>query len=124
MQKLRQSAKSSFEPAVLPVSTASSFLPDATGPHRAFQGDEMDIGDVIWSQQEINRLSSEVSRLKAEVSHWKELVQVIFHFKQCLNQSIFLNQHSTVKILGSCMIFWVLHVFTLHLCITFCVYEC
>ncbi|XP_023691785.1 thyroid receptor-interacting protein 11 isoform X1 [Paramormyrops kingsleyae] len=75
MQKLRQSAKSSFEPAVLPVSTASSFLPDAAGPHRAFQGDEMDIGDVIWSQQEINRLSSEVSRLKAEVSHWKELVQ-------------------------------------------------
>ncbi|KAL4656205.1 thyroid receptor-interacting protein 11-like [Arapaima gigas] len=75
VQKLQRSTKASSEPAVLPVSTASSFLPQTSVPLEGFQGDEMDFGDVIWSQQEINRLSSEVSRLKAEVAHWRELSQ-------------------------------------------------
>ncbi|XP_029114207.1 thyroid receptor-interacting protein 11 [Scleropages formosus] len=75
VQKLQRSTKASLEPAVLPVSTASSYLPQISVPHEGFQSDEMDFGDVIWSQQEINRLSSEVSRLKAEVSHWRELSQ-------------------------------------------------
>ncbi|XP_056402695.1 thyroid receptor-interacting protein 11 isoform X2 [Hyla sarda] len=44
-------------------------------PLSSFQGDDMDFGDVIWSQQEINTLSGEVSRLKAEVSHWKHIAQ-------------------------------------------------
>uniref|UniRef100_A0A8D0H6D6 Thyroid hormone receptor interactor 11 n=1 Tax=Sphenodon punctatus TaxID=8508 RepID=A0A8D0H6D6_SPHPU len=35
----------------------------------------MDFGDVIWSQQEINRLSNEVSRLESEVDHWKQIAQ-------------------------------------------------
>ncbi|XP_062432548.1 thyroid receptor-interacting protein 11 isoform X2 [Rhea pennata] len=35
----------------------------------------MDFGDIIWSQQEINRLSNEVSRLESEVDHWKQIAQ-------------------------------------------------
>ncbi|XP_054054363.1 thyroid receptor-interacting protein 11 isoform X4 [Rissa tridactyla] len=33
----------------------------------------MDFGDIIWSQQEINRLSNDVSRLESEVDHWKQI---------------------------------------------------
>ncbi|XP_024130642.1 thyroid receptor-interacting protein 11 [Oryzias melastigma] len=87
LQKLQHSAQSaSAGPAVLPVSTASStgatssssssasaFL---TRPaHHGFHGDEVDISDVLWSQQEINRLSSEILRLEAEVSHWRRISQ-------------------------------------------------
>ncbi|KAG7274648.1 hypothetical protein CRUP_004572 [Coryphaenoides rupestris] len=39
-------------------------------------GDEMDLSDVLWSQQEINRLSTEVTRLEAELSHWRRVAQV------------------------------------------------
>ncbi|KAM3871463.1 thyroid receptor-interacting protein 11 [Diretmus argenteus] len=70
--------------AVIPVvttsstttsSSASSFLPRPSGSHEGFHGDEMDLSDVIWSQQEINRLSTEVMRLEAEVSHWRRISQ-------------------------------------------------
>ncbi|MBN3296084.1 TRIPB protein, partial [Amia calva] len=74
VQKLQMAAQSSGA-AVLPTTTtATSFLPSAA-PHSGFQGDEMDFGDIIWSQQEINRLSNEVSRLQSEVSHWRHLSQ-------------------------------------------------
>lgn len=36
----------------------------------------MDFADLIWSQQEINRLSNELLRLEAEVSHWKHFVKL------------------------------------------------
>lgn len=36
----------------------------------------MDLSDVLWSQQEINRLSTEVTRLEAEVAHWRRMSQV------------------------------------------------
>ncbi|KAJ7988761.1 hypothetical protein DPEC_G00312570 [Dallia pectoralis] len=85
VQKLQHSAQSTASnPAVLPVTTSSatttssSFLshPPGAALHHGFHGsDEMDFGDVIWSQQEINRLSSEVTRLEAEVSHWKRVSQ-------------------------------------------------
>ncbi|XP_030843782.1 thyroid receptor-interacting protein 11-like isoform X2 [Strongylocentrotus purpuratus] len=39
----------------------------------AIMADSHDFDDVIWSQQEINRLSNEVGRLRAECSHWKEM---------------------------------------------------
>ncbi|XP_071752193.2 thyroid receptor-interacting protein 11 isoform X2 [Centroberyx gerrardi] len=84
-QKLQQSAQSaSVGPAMLPVATtsttttsssASSFLSRPSGSHQGFHGDEMDLSDVIWSQQEINRLSTEVMRLEAEVSHWRRMSQ-------------------------------------------------
>lgn len=38
-------------------------------------GDDLDFADLIWSQQEMSRLSNEVLRLEAEVSHWKHLSQ-------------------------------------------------
>ena len=41
----------------------------------AFQNDDMDFADLIWSQQEINRLSNEVLRLEADVSHWRHFAQ-------------------------------------------------
>ncbi|XP_015246159.1 PREDICTED: thyroid receptor-interacting protein 11 [Cyprinodon variegatus] len=85
VQKLQQSAQSaSSSAAVLPVTTSSltatssspsTFLTRHTGSHHGFQGDEVDLSDVLWSQQEINRLSTEVMRLEAEVAHWRRISQ-------------------------------------------------
>lgn len=86
VQKLQRSAQSASDGlAVLPVTTASStttssssssFLSRHTASHQGFHGEEMDLSDVIWSQQEINRLSTEVMRLEAEVAHWRRMSQV------------------------------------------------
>lgn len=84
IQKLQHSAQSaSVSPSLLPVTTASTttsssstFLPRPIGSHQGFHGDEMDLSDVLWSQQEINRLSTEVTRLEAEVAHWRRMSQV------------------------------------------------
>uniref|UniRef100_A0A4W5M3J3 Thyroid hormone receptor interactor 11 n=1 Tax=Hucho hucho TaxID=62062 RepID=A0A4W5M3J3_9TELE len=85
VQKLQHSAQSATsDPAVLPVTTASttatssSYMSRPLGGalHQGFHGsDEMDFSDVIWSQQEINRLSTELMRLEAEVSHWRRVSQ-------------------------------------------------
>ncbi|XP_069567707.1 thyroid receptor-interacting protein 11 [Brachyistius frenatus] len=87
VHKLQQSAQSSsvVGAAVLPVTTASSstttsssassYLSRPSGSHQGFHGDEVDLSDVIWSQQEINRLSTEVMRLEGEVSHWRRMSQ-------------------------------------------------
>lgn len=84
VQKLQRSAQSAASgPAVLPVSTtsstttsSSSFLSRTSGSHQGFHGDEMDLSDVLWSQHEINRLSTEVTRLEAELAHWRRMSQV------------------------------------------------
>ncbi|KAM9777798.1 LOW QUALITY PROTEIN: thyroid receptor-interacting protein 11 [Neosynchiropus ocellatus] len=83
IQKLQRSAQSSsVSPALLPVTTSSStttsssaspFLTHPSGSHQGFHDDEVDLSDVIWSQQEINRLSTEVLRLEAEVAHWRRM---------------------------------------------------
>uniref|UniRef100_A0A3P9K1B9 Thyroid hormone receptor interactor 11 n=1 Tax=Oryzias latipes TaxID=8090 RepID=A0A3P9K1B9_ORYLA len=86
-EELHSAQSASAGPAVLPVSTASSaatsssssasaFLTRPVGSHHGFHGDEVDISDVLWSQQEINRLSSEILRLEAEASHWRRISQV------------------------------------------------
>uniref|UniRef100_A0A8C4GNQ4 Thyroid hormone receptor interactor 11 n=1 Tax=Dicentrarchus labrax TaxID=13489 RepID=A0A8C4GNQ4_DICLA len=85
VQKLQHSAQSaSVGTALLPITTtsstttsssASSFMSRPSGSHQGFHGDEMDLSDVIWSQQEINRLSTEVMRLEAEVAHWRRMSQ-------------------------------------------------
>ncbi|XP_028994653.1 thyroid receptor-interacting protein 11 isoform X2 [Betta splendens] len=85
VQKLQHSAQSaSAGPALLPVTTASSvttsssassFLSRPSASHQGFHGDEVDLSDVIWSQQEINRLSTEVTRLEAELAHWRRMSQ-------------------------------------------------
>ncbi|XP_059209076.1 thyroid receptor-interacting protein 11 [Centropristis striata] len=83
VQNLQQSAQSaSLGPAMLPITTSSStttsssaFLSRPSGSHQGFHGDEMDLSDVIWSQQEINRLSTEVVRLEGEVAHWRRMSQ-------------------------------------------------
>uniref|UniRef100_A0AAQ4P3S6 Thyroid hormone receptor interactor 11 n=1 Tax=Gasterosteus aculeatus aculeatus TaxID=481459 RepID=A0AAQ4P3S6_GASAC len=71
-------------PAMLPVTTSastatassvSSYMSRPSGSHQGFHGDEMDLSDVIWSQQEINRLSAEVMRLEAEAAHWRRMSQ-------------------------------------------------
>ncbi|KAM4542643.1 thyroid receptor-interacting protein 11 [Odontesthes bonariensis] len=85
VQNLQHSAQSaSVSPAVLPIATtsstttsssASTFLARPSGSHQGFHSDEVDISDVLWSQQEINRLSTEVMRLEAEVAHWRRVSQ-------------------------------------------------
>ncbi|KAK6304870.1 hypothetical protein J4Q44_G00254560, partial [Coregonus suidteri] len=88
VRKLQHSAQSvTSDPAVLPVTTtastttttSSSYMsrPPGAALHQGFHGssDEMDFSDVIWSQQEINRLSAELMRLEAEVSHWRSVSQ-------------------------------------------------
>lgn len=86
VQKLRLSARDdSFtvsDPAMLPVTTvatttsSSSFLSRPSPSHHGFHSDEVDLSDVLWSQQEINRLSHEVQRLEADLAHWRRVAQV------------------------------------------------
>ncbi|CAL8283781.1 unnamed protein product [Lota lota] len=61
--------------STVPTTTSSSFMPHTVGGHHGFHGDEMDLSDVMWSQQEINRLATEVTRLEAELSHWRRVAQ-------------------------------------------------
>ncbi|XP_005986650.1 thyroid receptor-interacting protein 11 isoform X2 [Latimeria chalumnae] len=77
LQKL-QTATQSVQSGVggmPPTSTSASFMAVSRPHPSGFQGDDMDFVDVISSQQEINRLSTEVSRLEAEVTHWKQIVE-------------------------------------------------
>ncbi|KAM4663529.1 thyroid receptor-interacting protein 11 [Discoglossus pictus] len=55
--------------------TSTPFMPSIRPLSSNFQEDDMDFGDAIWSQQEINNLSNEVSRLETEVGHWKQIAQ-------------------------------------------------
>ncbi|XP_076777498.1 thyroid receptor-interacting protein 11 isoform X5 [Arvicanthis niloticus] len=58
------------------ANASSSFSYGISHRVSPFHEDDMDFGDVISSQQEINRLSNEVSRLESELGHWKHIAQV------------------------------------------------
>ncbi|XP_047594326.1 thyroid receptor-interacting protein 11 isoform X3 [Lutra lutra] len=59
-----------------PAAPASSPFGYRVSQHASgFHDDDMDFGDIISSQQEINRLSNQVSRLESEVGHWRHIAQ-------------------------------------------------
>lgn len=96
MQKSQASAQLSS--VSLQAADSSAFMSSIQPPLSGFQGDEMDFGDVIWSQQEINTLSGEVSRLKAEVSHWKHIAQSSkFQGTQSADPSEICTLQNTIK---------------------------
>uniref|UniRef100_A0A8C3PLE1 Thyroid hormone receptor interactor 11 n=1 Tax=Calidris pygmaea TaxID=425635 RepID=A0A8C3PLE1_9CHAR len=74
LQKVQSAAQSAQSgAAVLPPTTTSASYVPVVRHSSGFEGDDMDFGDIIWSQQEINRLSNDVSRLESEVDHWKQI---------------------------------------------------
>uniref|UniRef100_A0A672JJL5 GRIP domain-containing protein n=1 Tax=Salarias fasciatus TaxID=181472 RepID=A0A672JJL5_SALFA len=109
VQKLQRSAQSaSSGPALLPVTTSSSssttatsssasFLSRPSGSLQGFHGDEADFSDVIWSQQEINRLSTELLRLEAEAAHWRRMSQAATSGGSSGDQGEILKLQQTIK---------------------------
>ncbi|NXI46077.1 TRIPB protein, partial [Galbula dea] len=114
LQKVQTAAQSAQLGAgvLLPAAASASYVP-AVGHSSGFEGDNVDLGDIIWSQQEINRLSNEVSTLESEVDHWKQIAlsskvqgtsdaeqseicklqNVVKELKQNLSQEIDEHQH-------------------------------
>lgn len=87
MQKLQSAAQSVNSGAGgVPATSASSSFSYGISHHASAFHDDMDFGDVISSQQEINRLSNEVSKLESEVGHWRHIAQVgkiFMSFENC-----------------------------------------
>ncbi|XP_054255995.1 thyroid receptor-interacting protein 11 [Indicator indicator] len=114
LQKVQTAAQSAqLGTDVLPPDTASASYVPVVRRSSGFEGDDMDFGDIIWSQQEINRLSNKVSTLESEVDHWKhvalsskaqrtndaeqseicKLQNIVKELKQNLSQEIDEHQH-------------------------------
>ncbi|XP_033734322.1 thyroid receptor-interacting protein 11-like isoform X2 [Pecten maximus] len=76
---LKQSQQEAFQHQQL--STPSDYgghteqANSSTGYHGSFVSDDLDFGDNIGMQHEINRLTQEAQRLRSECQHWKTVAQ-------------------------------------------------
>ncbi|KAM6201984.1 thyroid receptor-interacting protein 11 [Rhynchocyon petersi] len=92
--KLQSATQSTSQAGAGPSTTAASSFDFGVGHHAsALRGDDMDFSDVIWSQQEINRLSNDVSRLESEVDHWRRVAQTA----NSPDQSVICRLQNTIK---------------------------
>ncbi|XP_064148951.1 thyroid receptor-interacting protein 11 isoform X4 [Loxodonta africana] len=80
-----------------PSATASPSFAYGASHHASAFRDDMDFGDVIWSQQEINRLSNEVSRLESEVGHWRHIAQTTAQGANSSDQSEICKLQNIIK---------------------------
>lgn len=96
LQSAAQSAHSGSGSAPA-ASASSSFSYGVSHRVSAFHEDDMDFGDVISSQQEINRLSNEVSRLESELGHWRHIAQTKVQGAQSSDQTEICKLQNIIK---------------------------
>ncbi|KAL5009215.1 hypothetical protein ScPMuIL_014796 [Solemya velum] len=70
------------------IQSLTSTAKDSGFDGSGYQSDDLDFGDNIFLQQEINRLSQEVQRSKSECQHWKSVAsQVVSLYARRLDPS-------------------------------------
>ncbi|XP_021378002.1 thyroid receptor-interacting protein 11-like isoform X3 [Mizuhopecten yessoensis] len=76
---LKQSQQEAFQHQQLSVTSDygghTGQAHSSTGYHGSFVSDDLDFGDNIGMQHEINRLTQEAQRLRSECQHWKSVAQ-------------------------------------------------
>ncbi|XP_064334229.1 thyroid receptor-interacting protein 11-like [Camelus dromedarius] len=96
-----QSVSRSVDPeagSVPPVTLPPPLGYDTNDHALAVRNNDMDFADLIWSQQEINRLSNKVLRLEADVNHWRHIAEKFtVQGAESLDQNEICKLQNTIK---------------------------